>query len=76
MAARLLFSPQLDGSSRLIASDGGQIAVLSEGVVEDCGTHAELLARCETYQTLVKRQVGGGLVDATPVDLDGGHVHE
>ena len=55
-------------------SDCCQIAVLSEGVVEDCGTHAELLTRCETYQTLVKRQVGGGLVDATPVD--GGLVAE
>eukprot|EP00961_Rhodomonas_salina_P200636 2706657-Rhodomonas_salina.2 len=36
--------------------DAHQIAVSSEGSVVDVGSHQELLARCEQYQTLVKRQ--------------------
>ncbi|KAL1495234.1 hypothetical protein AB1Y20_017097 [Prymnesium parvum] len=40
--------------------DADQIAVLSRGRVDDCGTHGELLARCETYRALVRRQIGGG----------------
>ena len=40
--------------------DADQIAVMSKGAIEDCGTHAELIERCETYQTLVQRQMSGG----------------
>jgi len=39
--------------------DADQIAVLSGGVIEDCGTHDQLIERCETYQTLVQRQMAG-----------------
>ena len=39
--------------------DADQIAVMSKGAIEDCGTHDELIERCETYQTLVQRQMAG-----------------
>jgi|TARA_B110001469_G_scaffold101586_1_gene99360 ABC-type multidrug transport system fused ATPase/permease subunit len=39
--------------------DADQIAVMSKGAIEDCGTHAELIERCKTYQTLVQRQMSG-----------------
>ena len=37
--------------------DADQIAVMYKGAIEDCGTHAELIERCKTYQTLVQRQM-------------------
>ena len=39
--------------------DADQIGVMSQGVIEDCGTHAELMERCDRYQTLVQRQMSG-----------------
>jgi len=39
--------------------DADQIAVIANGSVEDCGKHDELVARCEAYQLLVQRQMGG-----------------
>ena len=39
--------------------DADQIAVMSQGVIADCGTHAELIERCDMYQTLVQRQMSG-----------------
>lgn len=39
--------------------DADQIAVMNKGAIEDCGTHAELIERCKTYQTLVQRQMSG-----------------
>ena len=39
--------------------DADQIAVMSHGVIADCGTHAELIERCDMYQTLVQRQMSG-----------------
>ncbi|MGN0984770.1 MAG: ABC transporter ATP-binding protein [Gemmiger sp.] len=35
-----------------------RIVVLNGGTVEDCGTHAELLARCATYQDIYHSQIG------------------
>ena len=37
--------------------DADQIVVLSKGAAVGAGTHEELLATCEDYQILVKRQV-------------------
>jgi len=34
-----------------------QIAIMANGSVIDHGTHAELLNRCEAYQTLIKSQL-------------------
>lgn len=34
----------------------GQIVVVSDHAIVDCGTHAELLGRCEKYKDLIKRQ--------------------
>ena len=39
--------------------DADQIAVMSQGVIADCGTHAELIESCDMYQTLVQRQMSG-----------------
>lgn len=39
--------------------DADQIAVVSGGLVEDCGQHKELITRCTTYQMLVQRQLNG-----------------
>jgi len=46
--------------------DADQIAVLSKGVVEDCGSHDDLMERCGTYQTLVRRQVDGAAATPPP----------
>ena len=49
--------------------DADQIAVVSRGVVEDCGPHDALITRCETYQALVKRQMdssGASAPEAAP----------
>jgi ATP-binding cassette subfamily B protein len=36
------------------------IIVLDGGAVADCGTHEELLARCEIYREVYESQTKGG----------------
>lgn len=54
--------------------DADQIAMCSKGRVEDSGRHDELLERCDSYRTLVQRQVdqsGGGGAIAVAVEAIG-----
>ena len=39
-----------------IAASADRILVLKDGLIEDIGTHSELVQRCETYATAVQRQ--------------------
>ena len=36
------------------------IVVLDNGRIADCGTHEELLARCEIYREVYQSQTKGG----------------
>ena len=40
--------------------DADMIIVLDGGAVADCGTHEELLARCEIYREVYESQTKGG----------------
>ena len=40
--------------------DADMIVVLDNGRIADCGTHEELLARCEIYREVYQSQTKGG----------------
>ncbi len=63
---RKAFKEEIPDTTKIIIAqrissvqDADKIIVLNEGVIEDIGTHEELVARCEIYREVYESQVKG-----------------
>ena len=64
--SRKAFKEEIPDTTKIIIAqrissvqDADKIIVLNEGVIEDIGTHEELVARCEIYREVYESQVKG-----------------
>ena len=67
---RKAFREELPDTTKIIIAqrvssvqEADKIIVMNDGKIDDCGTHEELLSRCEIYREVYESQVKGGKSD-------------